>query len=108
VFYWIYDYPTWSMGASFAAVFVTVTWLGIFLLRSTVVSWLHAKRPANDIVGLGLSSFSVPFQRFSMRLSRIGVRRDQPHHGESELPHGRQIGGRHHFGSSETGATYDS
>ena len=38
VFYWIYDYPTWSMGALFAAVFVAVTWLGIFVLRPTVVS----------------------------------------------------------------------
>jgi len=61
VFYWIYDYPTWSMGALFAAVFVTVTWLGIFVLRPTVVSWIHSKRPANDIVGVALSSFSVPF-----------------------------------------------
>ena len=28
--------------------------------------------------------------------------------GESELPHGGEIGARHQVGSSETGATYDS
>jgi len=59
MFYWIYDYPTAYVGASFAVVFVGFTWLGLFLFRPLVRPWLHAQRSANDMVGFTLASFSV-------------------------------------------------
>jgi hypothetical protein len=59
--YWIYDYPSWAMMALFVAVFVGVTWGGIFVTRSTVHSWIHRESGANEMVGSALSSFFVLF-----------------------------------------------
>jgi hypothetical protein len=59
--YWIYDYPSWAIGFSFCAVFVAVTWIGIFGMRTTVHSWIHREKRANEMVGIALSSFFVLF-----------------------------------------------
>jgi len=59
MFYWIYDYSSAQIGALFAAVFVGVTWLGIFAFRPVIRSWIHRDGSANDMVGFALSSFSV-------------------------------------------------
>jgi protein-S-isoprenylcysteine O-methyltransferase Ste14 len=59
--YWIYDYPSWIMGLLFVAVFVAVTWIGIFLSRATVHSWFHREPRANEMVSLALSSYFVLF-----------------------------------------------
>lgn len=59
--FWIYDYPSWIIGPLFVAVFIAVTWIGIFLTRRTVHSWLHRDERANDMVGNALSNFFVLF-----------------------------------------------
>ena len=59
--YWIYDYPSWIIGPLFVAVFVAVTWIGIFLTRRTVHSWLHRDKRANEMVGDALSNFFILF-----------------------------------------------
>jgi hypothetical protein len=59
--FWIYDYPSWAVAVLFCVVFVAGTWSGIFLTRATVHSWIHRDRRTNDMVGLALESFSVPF-----------------------------------------------
>lgn len=59
MFYWIYDYPSWLIGGAFAVVFVSLTWLGIFVSRPIVRSWIHGGRSANDMVGFAFSGFSV-------------------------------------------------
>ncbi|WP_036259453.1 DUF4239 domain-containing protein [Methylocapsa aurea] len=59
MFYWIYDYPSAIVAAFFAFAFVAATWLGIYLLRPTIRSWIHTDQRANDMVGFALSSFSV-------------------------------------------------
>ena len=59
--YWIYDYPDWAIGLLFGVVFVAVTWIGIFLVRGTVHSWLHQDTRANEMVGIALNSFFVLF-----------------------------------------------
>ena len=59
MFYWIYDYPSLSIGALFAIVFVAATWLLIITLRRFFHPWIHGERSANDMVGFALSSFSV-------------------------------------------------
>jgi hypothetical protein len=59
MFFWIYDYPSATIGVLFAAVFVGVTWFGIIVFRPSVRSWIHGKRSANDMVGFAFSGFSV-------------------------------------------------
>jgi hypothetical protein len=59
--YWIYDYPSWVIGLLFCGTLVAFTWLGIFLTRVTVHSWLHRDKRANEMVGLALSSYFVLF-----------------------------------------------
>jgi Protein of unknown function (DUF4239) len=59
--YWIYDYPSWEIGLLFCAVFLAVTWIGIFLMRATIHSWVHQDGRTNDMVGIALSSFFVLF-----------------------------------------------
>ena len=59
--YWIYDYPGWVIGLLFCGTLVAFTWVGIFLTRATVHSWLHRDRRANEMVGLALSSYFVLF-----------------------------------------------
>jgi len=59
--YWIYDYPNWAIMALFVAVFLGVTWVGVFVTRATVHSWIHTETRANEIVNSALSSFFVLF-----------------------------------------------
>jgi hypothetical protein len=59
--YWIYDYPSWVIGLLFCGTLVAFTWMGIFLTRATVHSWLHREKRANEMVGLALSSYFVLF-----------------------------------------------
>ena len=59
--YWIYDYPLWAIWFLFCGVFVAFTWIGTFLTRATVHSWLHRDQRSNEMVGLALSSFFVLF-----------------------------------------------
>jgi hypothetical protein len=59
VFYWIYDYPTFNIGALFAVVFIAATWLSILFIRRFFHPWIHSEKRANDMVGFALSSFSV-------------------------------------------------
>jgi hypothetical protein len=59
MFFWIYDYPSATIGVLFAAVFVRITWFGIIVFRPLVRSWINRKRSANDIVGFAFSGFSV-------------------------------------------------
>jgi hypothetical protein len=59
LFYWIYDHPTYQVGALFAVVFVLVTWAATFVLRRFLHPWFHRDRRANEMVGFVLSSYSV-------------------------------------------------
>jgi hypothetical protein len=59
MFFWIYDYSSSLIGALFAALFVGVTWFGIFAFRGIIRSWIHRDGSANDMVGFALSGFSV-------------------------------------------------
>ena len=68
--YWIYDYPAWAVGLLFVGTLVAVTWIGIFLTRVTVHSWLHRQTRANEMVGLALSSY---FVLFGLLLSLLAV-----------------------------------
>ena len=57
--YWIYDYPGWIIGPLYVAAFIAVTWIGIFITRATVHSWLHHDERSNQMVGSALSNFFV-------------------------------------------------
>jgi hypothetical protein len=59
--FWIYDYPPWIMGPLFVAVFIAVTWIGIFLTRATVHGWLHRDEHANEMVSSALANYFVLF-----------------------------------------------
>jgi hypothetical protein len=59
--YWIYDYPPWIIGPLFVATFIAVTWIGIFLTRATVHTWLHRDEHANEMVGSALGNYFVLF-----------------------------------------------
>ncbi len=59
MFYWIYDYPALYMAALFSAVFVAATCLAILFFHRFLLSWIHHKERANDMVSFALSSFSV-------------------------------------------------
>lgn len=59
--YWIYDYPSWIIGFLCCGALIALTWIGIFLTRVTVHSWLHREKRANEMVGLALSSYFVLF-----------------------------------------------
>src|SRR6516225_5018888 len=59
--YWIYDYPSWIIGPLFVAVFIAVSWIGIFLTRRTVHSWLHRDKRAIHMVGDALTNFFILF-----------------------------------------------
>jgi Protein of unknown function (DUF4239) len=61
VMYWIYDYPTWAIGLLFYVVFIGFTWIGIFLTRATVHSWIHREPRTNNMVATALSGFFVLF-----------------------------------------------
>ena len=59
--YWIYDYPSWAIGLLFCGLFVAITWIGIFLTRATLHSWLHRDKRTNEMVIVALSSYFVLF-----------------------------------------------
>jgi hypothetical protein len=59
MFYWIYDYASWKVGALFALVFVAATWAATLVLRRFLHPWFHRDRRANEMVGFVLSSYSV-------------------------------------------------
>lgn len=59
MFYWIYDMPTWALGALISFVFLGITWLGIVGCRPLVHKYLRSESRANDLVGFTLSSFAV-------------------------------------------------
>ena len=68
--YWSYDYPSWVICLLFCGTFVAFTWMGIFLTRVTVHSWLHQEKRANEMVGLALSSY---FLLFGILLGLVAV-----------------------------------
>ena len=57
--YWIYDIPTWQLGALFALLFVGATWLGILFLSPIIRIWLKRQEGINDLVGYAFSGFGV-------------------------------------------------
>jgi hypothetical protein len=59
MFDWIYDYPPAWISVAVAGLLAFVTCAGILLFRPTVHSWLHAARPANEMVVAALNSFAV-------------------------------------------------
>jgi len=59
MFYWIYDLPTWALGALISLGFVAIAWTGTIAFRATVHKRLRSERRANDLIGFMLSSFSV-------------------------------------------------
>jgi hypothetical protein len=74
MFFWIYDYPSATSGAVFAAVFVGAAWFGIIVFRPLVRSWIHGKRSANDMVGFAFSSFAVLYGLLLGLLAVVGFR----------------------------------
>jgi hypothetical protein len=59
MFYWIYDIPTWQLGALFAVIFVGVTWLGIIFVSPILKFWFRSQEGINDLVGYALGAFGV-------------------------------------------------
>jgi hypothetical protein len=61
MFFWIYDYPSWAVATLFVVVFIAATWLAIYISRPRIHCWVHRGRGANEMLGLGLTSFSTLF-----------------------------------------------
>jgi len=61
MFYWIYEYPKWSMALLFAMVFIAVSLSGLVLVRSVLTKWIHSERRANEMLGLCLTSFAAVY-----------------------------------------------
>src|SRR5215469_7691969 len=80
--YWIYDYPSWVIGLLFCGTLVAFTWMGIFLTRVTVHSWLHQEKRANEMVGLALSSY---FVLFGLLLGLVAVATYQNYSNVSDI-----------------------
>jgi hypothetical protein len=59
LFYWIYDYPSWAIGALFALAFIAMTWAAIFVFRRFCHSWFHREKRSNEMVGFVLSAYAV-------------------------------------------------
>lgn len=59
MFYWIYDYPTWQVGALFAVVILALSLGGLLAFRAGFSKWFHTERRASDMVAVALGSFSV-------------------------------------------------
>jgi hypothetical protein len=51
--------------------FIAVTWIGIFLTRATVHSWLHRDERENEMVSNTLSNFFVPYGILLESLERM-------------------------------------
>jgi hypothetical protein len=59
MFYWIYDIPTWQLGALFALLFVGTTCLGILFVSPIIKLWFRSQEGINDLVGYALGAFGV-------------------------------------------------
>jgi hypothetical protein len=59
MFYWIYDLPTWTVAALFAATFVGLSWFGAIFICPLLRLIFRKQAGWNDIVGYFLSFFSV-------------------------------------------------
>lgn len=59
MFIWVYDYPTWQLGAGLAILFVSFSWVGTILLRPILRTFVRSRSGENDIVGYILSCFCV-------------------------------------------------
>lgn len=72
MFSWIYDYPTWAMGAIFALGAMGVSLAGMFLVRPLFHKWIHGQDRTNEMVSLNIASFSV-FYGIMLGLVAVGV-----------------------------------
>jgi hypothetical protein len=59
VFYWIYDIATPRLALLITGTFVGFFWIGCFLIRPVVRTFVRARGGTNDIVGYVLSCFGV-------------------------------------------------
>ena len=59
VFYWIYDIATPQLALLITATFVGFFWLGCFLIRPILRTFVRGRSGTNDIVGYVLSCFGV-------------------------------------------------
>jgi hypothetical protein len=59
LFYWIYNIPTETLAALFAAAFVGFFWAGCILLRPLLRLFVRSKSGTNEVVGYVLSCFCV-------------------------------------------------
>jgi hypothetical protein len=59
VFYWIYDIPTPQLALLITGTFVGFFWIGCFLIRPILRTFVRARSGTNDIVGYVLSCFGV-------------------------------------------------
>lgn len=59
VFYWIYDIPTPQLAMLISGIFVGFYWIGCFLIRPVLRTFVRARSGTNDIVGYILSCFGV-------------------------------------------------
>ena len=58
MFFFLYDLPTWLLGALFSGLFVGFTWLGVLLTRSRVRRWIVPLPDNwNEIMGNILACF---------------------------------------------------
>jgi hypothetical protein len=69
------------IGPLFVGRFIAVTWIGIFLTRATVHSWLHREEHENEMVGNALSNFFVLYGILLERLERMAYS-----HGAGHMP----------------------
>jgi Protein of unknown function (DUF4239) len=72
MFFWIYEYPTWVMGALFAVVSTLGSLAGMFLVRPMFHKWIHGRDRTNEMVSLNIASFSV-FYGILLGLVAVGV-----------------------------------
>ncbi len=59
MFYWIYDIPTPQFAVLISGTFVGFFWIGCFLFRPILRTFVRARSGSNDIVGYILSCFGV-------------------------------------------------
>ena len=59
MFYWIYEIPTPQLALLITGTFVLFFWVGCFLVRPILRTFVRARSGTNDIVGYTLSAFGV-------------------------------------------------
>src|SRR5262245_39188673 len=59
MFYWIYDIPTPTLAALFAAAFVGFTWFGSIFIRPFLRPFIMGQAGANDLLGYIISCHGV-------------------------------------------------